>query len=173
MLEVLARAVTALPALLDDPLESWESLDVDYEPPRVERLWRPYESQYRLMLHRIHPCETALYHPHPWPSAVKVVSGQYEMGVSGPFLQRSMTSSAEVAKIVLFENSTYQMLNPYGWHYVKPLGEPSLSIMVTGKPFDPQVYSHEDFGKKADLKPLTDAGKINLLRTFRRHLLFP
>src|SRR5581483_10131554 len=58
----------------------WHSLYVDYEPPTVERLWTDV-GNCRLYLHRIHPCEKALYHAHPWPSAIKVLSGVYEMAV--------------------------------------------------------------------------------------------
>src|SRR5262245_5320802 len=78
LLDTLRRFEQKLPDLLADPA-GWETVDVDYEPPRVERLWRQLEPDVRAFLHRIHPCERALFHPHPWPSAVKIVSGTYEM----------------------------------------------------------------------------------------------
>ena len=85
MLATLHEAEDALPDLLREGVDAWRSLDIDYEPPHVERLWRPWgpvvstgamtiPSRFRLSLHRIHPCETALFHPHPWPSAVRIIT---------------------------------------------------------------------------------------------------
>ena len=81
MLEVLDRVIRAMPQLLTDTA-AWKSVDVDYHPPRVERLWREFE-EYRVCLHRIYPClpSEALLHPHPWPAAMLLLSGSYAMGV--------------------------------------------------------------------------------------------
>ena len=38
MLELLAEVEAQLPALLSDAA-GWRSLDIDYHPPRVERLY--------------------------------------------------------------------------------------------------------------------------------------
>ena len=67
--------------LLEKP-EIWNSLDVDYHPPRVERIWCQY-GDYRIYLHFIHACKPgeALYHSHPWPSVMHVIEGTYEMGI--------------------------------------------------------------------------------------------
>jgi len=80
MLNVLQEVEKELLALLDKT--DWNSVNIDYETPHVERLWIPY-GDYRVSLHRIHQCEKSLMHPHPWPQAVRVISGCYEMGV-GP-----------------------------------------------------------------------------------------
>lgn len=46
----------------------WSSLDIDYYPPRVERLFTDYDG-YRIYLHYIHPTnEPCLFHKHRWPS---------------------------------------------------------------------------------------------------------
>ena len=163
MLDLLTQAKAALPVLLRQPVGDWNSLDVDYEPPRVERLWWPFGGQYRLMLHRIHPCTEALWHPHPWPSAVEVVEEAYEMGVSyhGP--------EEPLVTMVLKAGSSYEMLNPKAWHYVRPLEKPSLSIMVIGQPYEKQVYDHSNYGKNRDLKPLTDEAKLDLVKAFQKH----
>ena len=81
MLDVLEAVEQKLPELLRDEA-GWNSLFIDYHPPTVERLWRTW-GEYRVSLHRIHPCErgTALFHPHPWPSAMRILSGEYEMAV--------------------------------------------------------------------------------------------
>ena len=81
MLELLDIALAELPSLLASP-EGWTGMRIDYHPPFVDRAWRPWRDG-RLSIHRIHPCapEEALFHPHPWPSIVKVLAGRYEMGV--------------------------------------------------------------------------------------------
>ena len=73
VLDTLAAVERGLPALLRDE-GAWKSLLVDYHPPTVERLWRPWGAG-RVYLHRIHPCARAeaLFHPHPWPSAMRVL----------------------------------------------------------------------------------------------------
>lgn len=136
MLDALARVEADLGFLIRGPEEQakWQSLDIDYHAPRVERLWRDWEG-FRVYLHWIHPCEPgeALLHPHPWPSAMKVLGGRYEMGVGyGP----GETEPPLAALLELAEGSTYQMIDPDQWHYVRPLDGPALSLMVTGKPWN-------------------------------------
>src|SRR5262249_46599352 len=81
MLEILAAVEKDLPRMLLDEA-AWAGLFIDYPPPTVERLWRPWRD-YRVSLHRIFPCATgeALFHPHPWPSAMRILAGEYEMAV--------------------------------------------------------------------------------------------
>jgi len=129
MLQVLDEALKALPALLSDPETPWVGLAVRYEKPYVDRLWVQW-GEYRLNLHRIFPCDVPLYHPHPWPSAVEIFDGRYEMGLGADHPETALIST-----VVLGPGSRYEMANPRGWHYVKPLGGPSMSVMVTGKPW--------------------------------------
>lgn len=111
----------------------WSTLDVDYEPPRVERLWKPLPNEdARIYLHRIHPCEKALFHPHPWPSAVMILSGRYEMGVG---FGSGEQEPPVAARTILAAGSCYEMDHPDGWHWVRPIGGPSLSVMITGLPW--------------------------------------
>ena len=172
LLEVLRFAEKALKKEYIDDLDGWQTLDVDYEPPRVERLWRNLGGIYqdhRLYLHRIHPCEKALFHPHPWPSAVKILSGTYEMGIG--YMETGLMPAGQhptpppvAAKILLTAGSSYEMVNRSGWHWVRPLGGPSLSLMVTAPKWDIQ-WSPKP---KADhvLGPLTDEAKRDLLSVF-------
>src|SRR5262249_19829040 len=84
--------------------------------------------------HRIHPCERgqALFHPHPWPSAMRVLEGEYEMAVGyGPGMEEPPIAALMVAQ----GDFRYEMTHPDGWHYVRPLRRPSMSVMVTGKPW--------------------------------------
>jgi hypothetical protein len=153
--------------LLDNPA-NWNSLDIDYYPPRVERLWTPY-NEGRLCLHIIHKCEEgeALYHPHPWPSAMKVLSGVYKMGlaceigvddrplwskVSGTdttpdgLIYKKGIKLREIATIDLHPGSYYEMPDKLGWHYVQPLTDVAYTLMYIGKPFEEK----SDGAQKAD-----------------------
>jgi hypothetical protein len=167
-LTILQEAKARLPELLRDS-DGWHSLDVDYEPPRVQRLWRPIDETHpghRLYLHWIAPCEKALYHPHPWPSAIEIVFGTYEMGVG---YGTSAEDPQEAATVILAAGSSYEMVEPNGWHYVRPLRVPSLSLMVTGPPWanrHPGLKSPQ--GKQ--LQPLSEEAKRNLLGMFKLKL---
>lgn len=170
VLELLRQAEGSLPSLIRTP-EVWKTLDVNYDPPRVERLWLEWgdlskeHEGWRIYLHRIHPCSEALFHPHPWPSAIKILSGKYEMAVGyGAGEQRPPTA----ATLILTAGSSYEMIDPDGWHYVKPLREPSLSIMVTGKP-----WGRISPGKNIKHNALSDEAKFDLLSTFGRLYNFP
>lgn len=161
MLDVLARLEMELPALLVDG-SAWQSLDIDYHPPRVERLWRSWES-YRVSLHRIHPCdpEDALFHPHPWPSAMRVLDGIYEMAIG----YGSGSSPPPIAaRLVSAGDLRYEMTDIDAWHYVRAIDRPAMTIMVTGTPWHRDVAGAEPV---APLSPLTAAAHAELLAWFR------
>ena len=159
MLDVLAQLEQALPAMLMDE-SIWQSLYVDYHPPTVERLWTPWR-EYRAFLHRIHPCarEQALFHPHPWPSAMRVLEGEYEMAVGfGPGMDEPPVAALMVSR----GDFRYEMTHPDSWHYVRPLGRPTLSVMVTGKP-----WARDAPKSSRPLRPLRPEQVAELLRLFR------
>ncbi len=145
MLDVLAQVCRDLPRLLREP-EAWQSLHVTYHPPRVERLWRTYgdRDQYRVLLHRIYPCEEgeALFHPHPWPSAVAIVSGRYEhcvaeLSASAP--EDEPAPADTLTRTILCEGAVYEMTVPHAWHSVRPIDGACDSIMVTGPLYEHSV----------------------------------
>jgi len=159
MLELLEKAEVELPSLLENE-ESWNSLLVDYHPPIVERVWRQWEEN-RVFLHRIHPCESneALFHTHSWPSAMRIVSGEYEMAVGfGDGEHKPPIAST----IILPAGSAYEMTHPDAWHYVRPLYVPSLSLMTAGKPWNRN-------SPKSDkpLHSLADNKKLEIINLFR------
>lgn len=163
MLEALKKAEALLPALLRDE-GLWRSVRVDYHPPTVERLWAGVEIEgepFRMYLHRILPCEPseALYHPHPWPSAMRILSGSYQMssghgeGLAPPPVSMTLELPA---------GASYEMAHPDGWHAVSPLGEPAFSLMITGAPWGrPSPKSDRP------LRPLEEAERQEILRFFR------
>lgn len=165
-LTVLKELEPEVPKLLVKP-DLWQSLLVDYEPPIVERLWTQLPGNVRLFLHRIHPCEHAFYHPHPWPSAIKVVSGVYEMlvGCHDTFFTRDQ---GVAARLELPAGTYYEMNNSWGYHSVRPLGGSSLSLMVTLEPWlRPRT---PDARPQKKLEPLTDALRRALVADFWRAL---
>jgi len=152
MLNILDKFEKQLPKLLKD--HKWNSLYIDYHPPVVERVWRQI-GDYRFALHRIHPCKKPLYHPHPWPTAVKIIEGSYEMGVGYGKKKPKIAS-----RIILTKNSTYEFIDPNTWHYVKPIKKPVMTIMVSGKPFKKSKPTHPH------LKHLSEKKKKEILDYF-------
>src|SRR5262245_6435884 len=159
MLNILAAVEEELPRLLlDEP--AWNGLFIDYHPPTVERLWTRWQDC-RISLHRIYPCEPgeALFHPHPWPSAMRILSGEYEMAVG---FGKGETLPPIAALMIARGDFRYEMTDPDAWHYVRPLGGPAMTLMVTGKPWDrPAPRSSKP------LQPLTDEQKKQILAFFR------
>lgn len=133
MLVVLEQVEQILPDMLRDG-ETWESLFINYHPPVVERLWRSW-GKYRINLHRIHPCTSseALFHPHPWPSAMHILSGTYEMAVG---YGTSDDPPPYAATLVSQGDLRYEMNDPHGWHYVRPIEGMAMTLMVTGQPWE-------------------------------------
>lgn len=159
MLDVLAQVEAALPELLRDG-DRWRSVLVDYHPPKVERLWVSWGG-YRVYLHRIHPCGEgkALFHPHPWPSAMRVLEGEYEMATG---FGAGTVEPPEASRLILGGGSRYEMTHPDSWHFVRPLDRPTLSVMVTGKP-----WGREAPKSTQPLVPLSAEAVTALLTAFR------
>lgn len=154
-----------LPKLLLDAT-NWQSVFIDYEKPHVERLWMPWNEN-RINLHRIHPCgdHEALFHPHPWPSAMKLVSGQYKMAIG---YGSGITHPVIATTLLLPAGSYYEMAEPDAWHYVRPLLTASLSVMLTGPRWIRDVVP---VTKK--LQPLNPMIKHDLIKLFRAYYPTP
>ncbi len=163
MLAQLDAIEALMPGWLDkDAEDHWQSVLIDYHPPIVERLWRQHGEQ-RVFLHRIHPCtpDQALFHPPPWPSAMRVISGTYEMTIGhGPGEQEPPVA----ARIVSRGDLRYERTDPDAWHAVRPVDGPAITLMVTGAP-----WARWAPRSNHPLKPLPDATRQELLDIFRRH----
>lgn len=159
MLDVLSRVEHDLAELLQDE-GLWQSLYVDYHPQTVERLWTAW-GEYRVNLHRIYPCEReqALFHPHPWPSAMHILDGEYEMAVG---YGTGLESPPIAVLLIARQDFRYEMTHPDSWHYVRPLSAPTLSVMVTGQP-----WSRESPKVGKPLQPLRPEQKAELFQLFR------
>ena len=167
MLAKLEEIEDCLPDLLREDASEWYSLNITYHKPYVERVWRQVDDV-RVFLHRIYACkrDEALWHPHDWPSAMKVVSGQYEMGLA----LAGMTQSP-ITTCLFTTGSHYEMNGPaIGWHYVRPIGGPALSLMVAGKPWP--KHQRTPFPKPDVLQePLSEETKNEILFRFRDYYL--
>ena len=165
MLDVLHQVESQLQRLLKSSEEKhWNSLFVDYHPPFVERLWTQ-SSDCRIYLHRIHPCEPgeALFHTHPWPSAMRVLEGSYELAVGYGAGEKEPPVAA---RMILGPGSEYEMTDPNGWHFVRPIEKPTMSLMVAGRPWDRS-------SPKSDkpLKSLPLERQQEIFQFFRKHYL--
>lgn len=166
MLVDLVRSGTLYDLLVKSP-GVWKSLDVTYEEPRVRRLWTTLGSGGRVSLHQIFPCEKPFFHPHVWPSAILLLKGYQEMALAhAPWNQRPPPEPAH--RVTLAPWSYYEMLTPNEWHSVRPLRDPSYSVMLSGKPFE-GVASEKGSGKNP---PLADEA-VEDLRTVFGNLLLP
>jgi len=151
-----------LPDLLTKPAE-WHTLLVNYHPPIVERLWAQI-GNYRVLLHFIHKCEVkdALFHPHPWPSAMHVINGKYEMGLGfGPGIVEP-----EKMCTILLENggAYYDMTHIDGWHYVRPVEGVCATVMLIGKPWE-----REQLEVTEKPKPFSEDRKLIMLKFFSEY----
>lgn len=159
MLDKLSEVEKMLPELLKNE-QQWSGLFIDYHPPFVERLWLQWDN-HRISLHCIHPCakEEALFHPHPWPSAMKIVRGNYEMAVGYGL---GNTPPPVAALIILPMGSSYEMTDPNAWHYVRPLTGESYTLMITGKP-----WARESPQPNKTLRPLSKEQRRKIFDLFK------
>lgn len=172
MIDALKEAEKHLPELLLQP-ERWKSLDVNYFPPRVERLWTQYNEKYRLFVHLIHPTDQpCLLHKHKWEAAFKMVAGSYDMSIA--YCEDEITSEEAyelpvVASMEFHKGSYYEMAHTNSMHFVRPRKYPSLSLMLTGNLYpEPRVEAKHD-----GLLPLTEERKLALMKSTREIIMNP
>lgn len=165
MKTILNVVEKALPSLLMQE-DLWKSLYVDYHKPFVKRLWTPFSfnnEKYRIYLHEIESCsiDEALFHPHPWPSIMKLLSGSYNMIVGyGAGLEEPPVALS----LELPTGTVYEMSELNGWHAVAPIGESSFSLMITGEP-----WVRESHKSTKTLNELSVTEKEHILQFFKHY----
>ena len=167
ILELIEVMIESQDAYMDVGVDDWHSMLIDYHKPHVERVWRQ-QGQYRVMIHRIHTCkrEEALLHPHPWPSAMRVIRGEYEMGVTYGGFGRMHEPNPNAVVIQGGVGMRYEMTDPKAWHYVRPLTDTVLTLMIVGQPFPGHHLAYKAAVANkitAPLKPLEPDVKQTLL----------
>ncbi len=158
MIDLLAEAEKALPPLLASP-DGWSTLYADSEKPTLLRMWRSWEG-YRIYGHKLLPClrSEALFHPHPWPFAVRILQGSYEELLAAGDPTANLISGMSV----FGRGAVYERMCPTLWHAVRPIAVPCWSFMVTGLP-----WSHEKQPSNTPTRPLTRTEMELLLCNFR------
>lgn len=161
MLEELKRIEREeLRSLLETP-SIWNSLNVDYHPPFVERVWTQIGDN-RLSLHVIHPCQPgeALWHPHEWQTAFHVLpvegAGVYEQGIGHGVSNEPMFGNKFIymplMKMEVHGEMYYEMTHENCAHYVRPIDKPVYTLMLSSPVKWPDNKREEIIGKK--LEPL-------------------
>jgi len=133
MLEKLEEIKRILPELLLEKLldNQLHTMYIDYHKPFVSRIWFQHDD-IRVFLHKIEVCKSsseALYHPHKWDSAMEILNGTYEMGIG---YSQTNEIPKTCCKIILNTGNQYEMTEPDGWHYVRPITN-CYTLMVTGR----------------------------------------
>ena len=169
-IEILKSLEPDIKKLIEDP-SIWKTLDVDYFPPRVERLYTDYKGS-RIFLHAIHPTDKpCLFHKHKWPAAFKQIFGSYEMGIT---YSKDEVSSDEayllptIARFIINEGSYYEMTQTDCLHFVKPMDNISMSIMITKDLYPEASFRKESLDVK--LEEISEKRKLDLLIFFNFHL---
>ena len=134
----------------------WDSLDIIYEEPFVERLYRDFDfygEKFRVCLHVIHRCEgNPLMHHHPWPSAMRIIEGSY-IQTRGVVFENSPLPAITGTEI-LHSGTEYTMLDPREVHSIAPITPEVLTLMITG-----QAWTAPHQRKIAMTGPLAEAAK--------------
>lgn len=164
-LEKLPSALDFAGFHISDP-EMWKSKKIRYQYPHVDRLMIPW-GDLRISIHYIHPCERAkcYVHPHPWPSAIRVLSGIYETGLyNRPWFGLQEEASPEV-RVTGSRGFDYEMVDPKVSHYVWT-ATGSYSLMVMGPKWEETIPNplQEPEG------PLSQGEEGALLQVFARLL---
>lgn len=164
--ETIELLIPVIKSKLLNP-DNWNTLDVDYYPPRVERLWLIYGG-FRIHLHVIHKtADECLYHKHKWPAAFKQLKGSYMMGVT--YHEEEISSDIahqlpDLMTILVTPGMCYEMTQTDTLHYVKPVSDVSYSIMIT-KDLYPEAINRKEALNK-ELLPLDDNRKLELINIF-------
>ena len=163
MKNILSIIEKELPYLLADE-NNWKSVYVDYHKPFVKRLYTNFvyeEQNYRIYLHQIEFCHIneALFHPHPWPSIMKLLSGSYNMIIG---YGEGLNEPPVAVTLELPTGTIYEMSEINGWHAVAPVVDSSFSLMITGEPW--QRESHKS---TKTLHPLSLEEKNIILDFFK------
>ena len=162
MLKALYEAERVLPRMLKS-VEGWTGLYADTVKPALTRVWRQW-GENRIYLHSFGPCgqDEVFPHPHPWDSAIRTW-GEYEMGVG--YGADPETPPAMFAEMAFTPGSAYALVGPNAWHWVRPKGSGSDSVMVAGPP----VYQQNRIRANTPVRGLTETEIRAQLERFKRY----
>lgn len=134
--------------------ELWQTLVIDRRKPITHRAWIMHGDT-RICLHGFEPCqrEEAFLHPHPWPSAMLVLDGSYDMHVGYAAAPESRQPD-DVISLQLAAGSTYDMSVPGAWHKVVPRTR-CYSLMINDPRWDTRLIRprYERSSEQTSLNP--------------------
>lgn len=150
----------------------WDSLVINRRKPHTYRAFCYPKGDLegiRICLHRFEPCSDneAFLHPHPWPSAMRVLKGEYRMRVGfSPWRERPtvVVEPTMVMDTILAAGSSYVMEEPMAWHSVQPITT-CWSVMVNGAPWGDKAHPAAPTTKGKDLEKMSPDDLDNHLRT--------
>jgi len=161
--------------MLEDLLNNgnWNSLNIDYHPPHVERVWIQL-GENRLSLHVMHPCKKgeSLWHNHAWKTAFHIlpIGGAYEqgigLGVKGDMMFGEEFAFKPMMEMIAYDELYYEMTDKNCAHYVRPINDPVYTIMLSGKvdwPENKMKPTH-------DLQPLSPERVIEIKNIFKENM---
>lgn len=162
MIETLEKLIPKVREGLNE-LEAWDSLVINKRKPHTYRVFRQYDDL-RVCLHRFEPCgpDDCFAHPHPWPGAFLMLSGEYihRIGASDSLGSEPIFFFKEIVRPF----SMYEIIHPQTWHSVQPL-KTTYTIMVNGTPWDTQ-HAATRMTKGKDLEQMAPMELMDHLRTF-------
>ena len=162
MLAILRQVESTLPALLVDE-SAWQSVFADGEKPHLRRLWRQW-GEYRIYLHHFSNCEEReeFPHPHPWKMAVRILEGEYIMGIGR---SEKPNIVPELSYHTYRPGDCYELVEPDIWHAIRPIGSEALTIMVAGS----VVYPQNRIRANKAVRELTTEERAELFARIRQH----
>ncbi len=131
MIKMLHEVLFALPGLLENE-SIWEGVIIDRKEPITYRLYTSWSDDVRICLHRFNRLsETgeAMFHPHPWPGAFRVLKGGYKM--QWGHAENMTDPPLRASTFYLAEGSEYEIDDPKIFHSVEP-DQPTYTVMVNG-----------------------------------------
>jgi hypothetical protein len=168
MIEILQEMLPEIKADIRSTLdagtiETWQSLIIDRRKPHTYRVFKQF-GEHRVCLHRFEACDDsdAFAHPHPWPAAFLLLSGQYIQSIGGSV---DLQSQPEFyMRELVRPRSMYEIINPLNWHKIQPLNT-TYTLMINGPGWD---VTHKDTRttKGKDLKSMSDEEMIDHLVWF-------
>lgn len=151
MITIHQAVEIAYAAVADPP--RWGSIVINKRKPHTYRAFLQHDDT-RICLHRFEACEVedSFAHPHPWPSSMLILAGEYDMVVAHtPDLTSGEPSP--VIHVTLNAGSIYHMNDRHTWHQVIPRTQ-CYSLMVNGPRWDaPHRRAPSTSGKGLDPMP--------------------
>lgn len=126
--EKLLEFEEILPELLTEK-DAWKSINVNHQAPSVKRIWRNWQG-YRINLHKLTKVDgkEEYFHSHPWPIAIRLLTGSYQMCYEFVQDEQVMTGVE-----IITPETPYCMENPNDKHSIKLLDNTIYSLMINGK----------------------------------------